>query len=309
MGEEGEKIGELVACWLAKWGSTILGVEEALVENDEGVKRAVLEEGREIQARKGEVALPKLRVWGGMEARWVRGVMASDAFFVGGSGEGEGSSGEFGRYITARRVVELRRREKERAKMGSGRGGKAAEGEGEGEEEREDEVGSENAETGDEEGVGESAGEEEVKLTQQEPERRGSDMEEHDGDEDEADEEEQDKVEEDEDEEEYQLLFETGIHYSHLVRHPVPCPSLPFPSLSSLTSTLTLFTVLLTTPIHPLRHFPHNFKALRPSLPPPPRLLPFRRISLPRPQSTFLPPPPGWSNSDCDSYSSHSCHR
>ncbi|KAM0791547.1 hypothetical protein ACM66B_005995 [Microbotryomycetes sp. NB124-2] len=132
VGPEGERVGEACACWLAKWGSDILHVEEWLAsrppDEDEAdfVRQALT--AHEMSLASMEPAPPPLRVWssnpGGLSARWVRGIISSDAFFVPFSNtltpnDAEidldsldlGTDGEFQRYLFAKRVVQLRRNE------------------------------------------------------------------------------------------------------------------------------------------------------------------------------------------------------
>lgn len=126
VGPEGERVGEACACWLAKWGSDILGVEEWISEGGNAEEFDVVPP---ILSAHPELKTPELRVWsslpGGMSSSWIRGVISSDAFFLGStcsSGSTKGdvhdsrAGGEFERYLFAKRVVELRRKEKLRIK-------------------------------------------------------------------------------------------------------------------------------------------------------------------------------------------------
>lgn len=112
VGPEGERVGEACACWLSKWSSEVLAVEEWL-------------EGHPERAEKIQSVSQPLRLWssrtGGLPSNWVRVLIASDAFFLGSSvarskreppDGGTGLDGEFERYCFAKRVVEFRRREK-----------------------------------------------------------------------------------------------------------------------------------------------------------------------------------------------------
>lgn len=127
VGPEGERVGEACACWLAKWGGDILGVEEWIFDGGNAEEFDLLPP---IFSAHPELKTPELRVWsslpGGLTSSWIRGVISSDAFFLGstcsaGSTKGDADSdsragGEFERYLFAKRVVELRRKEKLRNK-------------------------------------------------------------------------------------------------------------------------------------------------------------------------------------------------
>jgi hypothetical protein len=75
-----DRVGHACACWLARWGIDILAWEE------------------------GSSANKAPRIWrrGGLTPRWVRAILSSNFFFV---------KSEWHRYETAKRVVELRRRD------------------------------------------------------------------------------------------------------------------------------------------------------------------------------------------------------
>ncbi|KAK4056185.1 hypothetical protein OIO90_002916 [Microbotryomycetes sp. JL221] len=151
VGPEGERVGEACACWLAKWGSDILQVEEWLASSVENSHDGNLDHDEQEHAiisqllvQKGVIAsadecqtFPPLRVWSskpdGLSARWVRGIISSDAFFVpftpvtdsveddvDSTSADLGTDGEFQRYLFARRVVRLRRRESPRHRRPSG---------------------------------------------------------------------------------------------------------------------------------------------------------------------------------------------
>ncbi|SCV67214.1 BQ2448_5860 [Microbotryum intermedium] len=148
--QEGERIGEACACWLAKWGAETLTTEEWLaarviemdatagmtMDRDDFLsrRRQIIEPFFYDENRPAcfnthpELAPPSLAIWssiGGIDARWVRGVISSDAFFIAHTissattkltsdlaPEGLESDGEFQRYLFAKRVVEMRRSEK-----------------------------------------------------------------------------------------------------------------------------------------------------------------------------------------------------
>ncbi|KAK4049650.1 hypothetical protein OIV83_003925 [Microbotryomycetes sp. JL201] len=122
VGPEGERVGEACACWLAKWGSDILHVEEWLAS--EGADEDAI--SLSVTANGVVPSPPPLVVWsskpGGLSARWVRGIISSDAFFVPFSNSPNdaeidldsldlGTDGEFQRYLFAKRVVQMRRSE------------------------------------------------------------------------------------------------------------------------------------------------------------------------------------------------------
>ncbi|SCZ96099.1 BZ3500_MvSof-1268-A1-R1_Chr8-1g10003 [Microbotryum saponariae] len=150
VGPEGERIGEACACWLAKWGAETLTTEEWLaarvVEMDS--KAGAIMDWEDVLSLRCKIiepffydekrpacfetypdlAPPSLAIWssiGGIDARWVRGVISSDAFFIANTissattkltgdfaPEGLESDGEFQRYLFAKRVIEMRRGEK-----------------------------------------------------------------------------------------------------------------------------------------------------------------------------------------------------
>lgn len=244
VGPEGERVGEACACWLAKWGREILSIEEWLEKGGE-------EEGLPLSLEAfPDLAPPPLRVWssepGGLPARWVRGVISSDAFFLGVVGEA--GEGEFARYLFARKVVELRRREKGRRKVE------------ERVEERREKVAGESRKVASLRGMHGSTGTSVYELAGEAGE---SDfevaMEKEESDEDEGgketmkvleeelvEEPEEEVEEDDKDEKEYAELFRTGIHYSQLVSRSFRWlssrrvePSLCRPSSSSASSLKT----------------------------------------------------------------------
>jgi hypothetical protein len=121
-----DKIGEAVACWLARWGLDMLQHELQVtcrepvdsVANSQfsgNRKRASTVPGPEfcgsgstslrsstVKASATKHYIPLIWRRGGLTARWVRGLLSSDVFFVPGEKE---------RFDIARRVVELRRAE------------------------------------------------------------------------------------------------------------------------------------------------------------------------------------------------------
>ncbi|KAI8983339.1 hypothetical protein BD414DRAFT_418639 [Trametes punicea] len=125
-GAVSDKVGEAAACWLARWGIDMLRWEEQVAAStgrpEEGSRSPIPNRVRwtseqpgsappEIRnsrtgppasgrGRRADFAAPMIWRRGGLTARWVRGVISSDAFFVKGEKE---------RYEVARSVVEMRR--------------------------------------------------------------------------------------------------------------------------------------------------------------------------------------------------------
>jgi len=95
------KIGEACACWLARWGTDVLPYEErgtaAFLDHPPAVFNVRLEASQEEKA----LHVPNIWSRGGLDANWVRTIIAADTFFV---------KGERARYAFACRVVELRRK-------------------------------------------------------------------------------------------------------------------------------------------------------------------------------------------------------
>jgi hypothetical protein len=86
-GAVSDKIGEATACWLARWGPDILPLEET-----SGVSMPSLD--RDAQR-------PVIWARGGLNSKWIKALVSSDALFVKGERE---------RYEFAKSVVDLRRR-------------------------------------------------------------------------------------------------------------------------------------------------------------------------------------------------------
>ncbi|KAF9817534.1 hypothetical protein IEO21_03385 [Rhodonia placenta] len=120
-GAVSNKIGEAAACWLGRWGADILHWEEDVTrgharskseDQGGGRKRTSTAPSRFAEpARNGgvvggadtrEMVVPVVWRSGGLDARWVRGLLSSDALFVRGERE---------RYEMAKTVVEMRRKE------------------------------------------------------------------------------------------------------------------------------------------------------------------------------------------------------
>ena len=103
------KIGEACACWLARWGTDLLFYEERgpvpFLDDPPTVLRKRSKTGPTIrlEVSQEEKALQVPNIWsrGGLDANWVRTIIAADTFFV---------KGERARYAFACRVVELRRK-------------------------------------------------------------------------------------------------------------------------------------------------------------------------------------------------------
>lgn len=211
VGPEGIMIGKACAAFLANKGSQILAVEEWL---QAGGNSKEYDSIPDFLQSYEELLNPELRVWsskdGGLSSRWIKGLISSDAFFLGkkvnGGRNTEGinigdTGGEFERYRFAKRVVELRRREKKvlRTEL-------AARWKGKGKEGTEEEVLVDLASAA-------SLYTEEGNISQDESRdscfkiTEGVSFESGQTDE-----------EVDEDEVEYLDLFTNGIYYSHLVR-------------------------------------------------------------------------------------------
>lgn len=127
-GAVSDKVGEAAACWLSRWGVDMLRYEEpgTTLPPDQDVKGkdAIWSPSHQVQvasdrpgsappdmagsrlggkSRLGSGAptvVPVIWRRGGLSARWIRGIISSDGFFVRGEKE---------RYEVARRVVEMRR--------------------------------------------------------------------------------------------------------------------------------------------------------------------------------------------------------
>jgi len=117
-GAIGNRIGEAAACFLARWGVDLFTTEEGGLPSAPAFAAAFPQGGTTTTAggvnihnnttTNGAYARPHQalvvsawQIWTrGLSARWVRGLISSDTFFV---------QGELKRYEFARRVVELRR--------------------------------------------------------------------------------------------------------------------------------------------------------------------------------------------------------
>jgi hypothetical protein len=104
-GAVSDKIGEATACWLARWGPDILPYEERLggdtfIPVDSSGVAPILHPSQ-VDETSSNAIIPAVWARGGLNHRWVRALISSDALFV---------SGERERYDLAKCVVDLRRR-------------------------------------------------------------------------------------------------------------------------------------------------------------------------------------------------------
>lgn len=254
VGPEGERVGEACACWLAKWGGDVLSIEESEQQRLSQPTTAAAGETRAEGTGQSDAPVPEappLRLWsslrGGLSARWVRGVISSDAFFLATKAEtpdgdetGVGYSGlgcdlEFHRYLFAKRVVQMRRRERQQQQEQAAHARQMA-----------GSTGSEVGQDANEELAESLAGPTARLALDPEAdieddgrkcggERTSSDFKRHFmnsfGHNDETDYDDEDE-DEDEAEIEYRLLFSTGIRFTHMVGPGSACVD---PRCSSLT--------------------------------------------------------------------------
>ena len=111
-GAVGNRIGEAAACFLARWGVDLFAVEEDGLRPSSSTSvpsppppLAFAAPSPSLRGTTGGINISTMtdaaRIWArALSARWVRGLISSDTFFV---------QGELKRYEFARRVVELRR--------------------------------------------------------------------------------------------------------------------------------------------------------------------------------------------------------
>ncbi|KAI0638951.1 hypothetical protein C8Q77DRAFT_1045670 [Trametes polyzona] len=123
-GAMSDKVGEAASCWLTRWGIDMLRYEQQALSSVVGKMPEVrwssstqqtqwaadrpgsappeMRGSRHAVGRAGRIepAVPVIWRRGGLTARWVRGILSSDALFVRGEKE---------RYEMARDVVEIRR--------------------------------------------------------------------------------------------------------------------------------------------------------------------------------------------------------
>ncbi|KAH7930602.1 hypothetical protein BV22DRAFT_1124870 [Leucogyrophana mollusca] len=116
-GAVSNKIGEAAACWLARWGADMLVHEEKLSRGREVTPSSATASTQQARRRADTMpsnssppantsntpsphVVPVIWARGGLNSRWIREVISSDAFFIKGERE---------RYDLACAVVELRR--------------------------------------------------------------------------------------------------------------------------------------------------------------------------------------------------------
>ena len=125
-GEAADRIGQTAACWLARWAAEVLPYEEAQ-SLAPPVTDLVADDLRQLFERMPSARPPPIAIWslserGGLTDRWVRALIGSDGLYLeptrGGRDDGSetdaavGTSSELQRYDLAKRVVELRRRQR-----------------------------------------------------------------------------------------------------------------------------------------------------------------------------------------------------
>lgn len=204
-------IGQACAAFLANKGAQILEVEEWL---NVGGNSKEFDSIPEFLQNYEELLTPELRVWsskeGGLPSKWIKGIISSDAFFlgkgvnVGRSVEGVDigdTGGEFERYRFAKRVVELRRKEKKvlRTELASRKKGKGKEA-----------IDEEVLANLDDLALSDTEDDDVVQEDSRDSCRKTTEGVRFESD--------QIDEEVDEDEVEYLDLFTNGIYYSHLVR-------------------------------------------------------------------------------------------
>ncbi|EJF58475.1 hypothetical protein DICSQDRAFT_172988 [Dichomitus squalens LYAD-421 SS1] len=128
-GAVSDKVGEAAACWLTRWGVDILRYEEQAIVSDTAERggtdqkvpwspsphhvqwagdrpasappeTANSRSGGRVGGSNPQPVAPVVWRRGGLSARWIRGIISSDALFVRGEKE---------RYEMAKNVVEMRR--------------------------------------------------------------------------------------------------------------------------------------------------------------------------------------------------------
>ena len=128
-GAVSDKVGEAAACWLTRWGVDVLRYEEQTITSDTTVRggkeqdspwsssphrvqwagerpgsappeMASFRSGSNAGGSTPKPVAPVVWRRGGLSARWIRGIISSDALFVRGEKE---------RYEMAKSVVEMRR--------------------------------------------------------------------------------------------------------------------------------------------------------------------------------------------------------
>ncbi|KAG0149731.1 hypothetical protein CROQUDRAFT_131114 [Cronartium quercuum f. sp. fusiforme G11] len=120
-GAPAQKIGQACSAWLSKWATELIALEEALVEEDEYNLLPPGPQETLVLERFPWLRRPVMKVWratGGLPSRWIRVLVSSDALFLGRDICGPrdvskcGAGGEWERFGLARRVMDLRDRER-----------------------------------------------------------------------------------------------------------------------------------------------------------------------------------------------------
>jgi hypothetical protein len=107
-GAVSDKIGEACSCWLARWATDMLRYEEAndntrdLGHDNSRIGSYSLLDMIDTPRSVSAILRPVIWGRGGLDAKWVSGLVSADTLFVGN---------ERGRYNLARSIVELRRRD------------------------------------------------------------------------------------------------------------------------------------------------------------------------------------------------------
>lgn len=110
-GSISDKIGEATSCWLARWGPDFLAYEVRSHEDGPSSVKKLASTFSSLRAKQtgldginpnSEITVPVIWGSGGLNAKWVRALVSSDALFVKNERE---------RYNLARSVVELRRQQ------------------------------------------------------------------------------------------------------------------------------------------------------------------------------------------------------
>ncbi|XP_006454545.1 hypothetical protein AGABI2DRAFT_197803 [Agaricus bisporus var. bisporus H97] len=101
-GAVSNKIGEACSCWLARWAADMLSFEADRSQSDLGINLSVLSNNNRSQPSSFPPSNLVILGRGGLSAKWVAALVASDTLFV---------KNERHRYDFARRVVEMRRAE------------------------------------------------------------------------------------------------------------------------------------------------------------------------------------------------------
>ncbi|EGG08915.1 uncharacterized protein MELLADRAFT_115898 [Melampsora larici-populina 98AG31] len=131
-GAPAQQIGQACASWLSKWSTELLSLEEALIDQDEFELLPIGSHESRVLERWPWLKRPEMRIWreiGGLSSKWIRVLISSDALFISrdisgpidqSSSSSAGIGGEWERYGLARRVVELRERERMRLSIETG---------------------------------------------------------------------------------------------------------------------------------------------------------------------------------------------